>query len=769
MNNRIERSLPEPSEGPPAIEPTEGFSESLFEILWRRRWTVLLTALVAVVVAMLYLQRATPRYTSTSRIYVEQSGPEVWEKDASGVVTRWTNYLYTQAELIRQTDTLAAALALPGMSNLRTFAGQSNPVAALRRQLEIVVGKKDEIIDVSFTSAYPEEAAHLVNSVVDAYITQHNQRRRNTSAEIVKILREEKTQRDEELKERLQRMVEFSQANEGLAYGASQESNIIMRRLERFQQALDEAQLEAIEYKAAYEATRKMMDDPARLRQYVDAQRAKGVYIAAASEVTSLRNDLQRLQRDRADCLQRLTPGAPAIGALDAEIEWVETRIGEMDRDFAARQLAVAEELYLAALEREKELAADLEEQRQSAIALNRQLSQYTLLQADYQQTLRFCEILDDKIRKLNVDPEVGALTVQIIETAEPATAPSEPQRARTVGLALCLGLFGGVGLGLLREWKDQRLRSTQEISTLLGLPILGAVPAMTSPKQTQAIRGQKVRISPESREAEAFRTVRTALFFGAPRDEAKTILFTSPAPGEGKTTVVSNLGIAMAQAGQRTLIMDTDFRRPTQHRIFSLNRQAKGLSSVLAGRMTLPEAIEHLKLANLDVLTCGPSVPNPAELLNSARFSEIIASLAEQYDRVLIDSPPVTAVADAQILAALCDMTVVVLRAQKSTRRVSMQACDSLVSVGGRILGVVVNDVPRKTDRYGYSGGYGYYNYSYRPGGNGHKEKRHALEEIHSHARAHEEGQLEHLRAGLMPEGMSAHPSAEERMRDSQ
>ncbi len=768
MSSRSERNLPDPTETSPVVEPTEGFSESLFEILWRRRWTVLVTALLSLTVATLYLQRATPRYTSTSRIYVEQSGPEVWEKDASGIVTRWTNYLYTQAELIRQTDTLAAALALPGMNNLRTFAGQSNPVAALRRQLLVVVGKKDEIIDVSFTSPYPEEAAHLVNSVVDAYITQHNQRRRNTSAEIVKILREEKAQRDEELKERLQSMVEFSQTNEGLAYGASQESNTILRRLERFQQAHDEAQLEAVEYKATYEATRKMMEDPARLRQYVDAQRAKGVYVSPINEATSLRNDLQRLQRDRMDCLQRLTPDAPAIAALDAEIEWVETQIAKVDRGFAVRQLAVAEELYLAALEREKELDADLEEQRQSAIALNRQLSQYMLLQSDYEQTLRFCEILDDKIRKLNVDPEVGALTVQIVETAEPATTPSEPQKARTMGLALCLGLFGGVGMGLLREWKDQRLRSTQEISSLLGLPILGAIPTMTCPKQTQAIRGQKVRISPESREAEAFRTVRTALFFGAPRDEARAILFTSPAPGEGKTTVVSNLGIAMAQAGQRTLILDTDFRRPTQHRIFSLNRQAKGLSYVLAGRTTLPEAIEHLKLANLDVLTCGPSVPNPSELLNSTRFTEVIASLAEQYDRVLIDSPPVTAVADAQILAALCDVTVIVLRAQKSTRRVSIQACESLLGVGARLLGVVVNDVPRRTDRYGYSGGYGYYNYNYRPGSNGRREKRSSVAEISGSARGHEEGQLEQLRANLMPEETPAHACLHERRRDN-
>jgi len=568
MNSRMEASLPEPSETMPVTEMVEGFSESLFEILWRRRWTVLLTAVVAMIAGIVYLERATPRFTSTSRIYVEQAGPEVWEKDASGVVTRWTNYLYTQAELIKQTDTLSAALALPGMAGLKTFADVDNPVTKLRRELEVMVGKKDEIINVSFTCPYPDEAAHLVNSVVDAYITKHNERRRNTSAEVVKILREEKTSRDAELKEKLEKMVEFSQANEGLAYGASQESNIIMRRLERFQQALDEAQLATIECKAFYETARRMADDPVGLRQFVEAQRAKGIYIAGANEAASLRAQLQQLERDRADCLLRLKADAPAILALDAEIERIEAQIAEVDADFAARQLAVAEEQYQAAVQRQQELAEDLDEQRAAAIALNRQLSQFTLLQSDYEQTLRFCEILDDKIRKLNVDPEVGALTVQIVETAEPATEPSEPQKARTMGLALCLGLFAGVGLGLLREWKDQRLRSTQEISALLGLPVLGVVPSMTAPKQTLAIRGQKVRISPDSREAEAFRTVRTALFFGRPKDEARTILMTSPAPGEGKTMMVANLGIAIAQAGQRTLIIDTDFRRPTLHSI---------------------------------------------------------------------------------------------------------------------------------------------------------------------------------------------------------
>ncbi|NLT76116.1 MAG: polysaccharide biosynthesis tyrosine autokinase [Planctomycetes bacterium] len=754
MNGRIEGNLSDPAEATPFVETVEGFSESLFEILWRRRWTVLVAVIVAMAAGLIYLQRATPLYTSTSRLYVEQAGPEVWEKDASGVVTRWSNYLYTQAELLKQSGTLSVALALPGMGNLQTFAGVDNPVTRLRRKLDVVVGKKDEIIDVSFTCPYPEEAAHLVNSVVDAYITQHNERRRNTSAEIVKILREEKTQRDAELKDKLQRMVDFSQANEGLAYGASQESNVIMRRLDRFQQALDDAQLATIECKAFHETVRKMADDPVGLRQFIDTQRARGVYIAATNEATTLRAELRRLERERADCLQRLKSDAPPIAALDAEIERVRMQIAEMDEEFTSRQLAVAEELYLAAVGREKELTDGLEQQRQAAIALNRQLSQYTLLRSDYEQTLRFCEILDDKIRKLNVDPDVGALTVQIVETAVPAIEPSEPQKARTMGLALCLGLFAGVGLALLRQWKDQRLHSTQEIGALLGLPVLGAIPSMTAPKQTPAIRGQKIRISPESREAEAFRTVRTALFFGAPKDEARTILVTSPAPGEGKTTTVSNLGIAMAQAGQRTLIVDTDFRRPMQHKVFGLNRQARGLSCVLVGQMGLDEAIEELPMANLFVLTCGPDVPNPAEMLNSDRFAEIVKTLAGRYDRVLIDSPPVIAVADAQIVAALCDVTVLVLRAHKSMRRVSMQACDSLAGVGGRILGVVVNDVPRKSDRYGYSGGYGYSDYSYRrSGGNGHARTPTPIVEIGVRDQRPSGDQLQRLRAGLMPD----------------
>jgi len=497
--------------------------------------------------------------------------------------------------------------------------------------------------------------------------------------------------------------------------------------LERYQSALDQARLARIEAKSFYEATQTIANDPSGLRQLVEAQRAKGIYLAATSEAASLRAELNRLDRKRNDCLQLLKPDAPAIAALEAEMERVKQQISALDREFAASTLAVAQEQYLAAQQREKELQEYLQEQYDKVIALDGQLAQYALLHSDYEQARNFCEILNEKIRRLNVDPQVGALNIEIVEAAEPSLEPSHPQKARTMGLALCLGLFGGVGLGLVREWRDKRLRSVEEISVLLGLPVLGAIPDMTAPNQTIAVRGQKVYVSPDSRAAEAFRSVRTALFFGAPKKEARTILFTSPMPDEGKSTVVSNLGIAIAQAGQRVLVLDADFRRPMQDRIFKVDRQTKGLSLVLAGEMRLEDSVIKTGLENLYVLTAGPDVSNPAEMINSQNFDQIIKQLARDYDRVIVDSPPVTAFADAQILAALCHMTVLVLRAEVSTRKISLQACDGLNGVDARIMGVIVNDVPNKASQYGYFGGYSYS--SDHGNGNGHRTKRKIVE----------------------------------------
>jgi capsular exopolysaccharide synthesis family protein len=248
-----------------------------------------------------------------------------------------------------------------------------------------------------------------------------------------------------------------------------------------------------------------------------------------------------------------------------------------------------------------------------------------------------------------------------------------------------------------------------EEIHAALGLPALGVVPSM-SRKEGPAIRGKKAYLDSKSMWAETYRTMRTAVLFSASKARSRTILVTSPEAADGKSTVVSNLAIAMAQAGQKTLVLEADFRKPMQSKIFGVNHNNnKGLASVLAGTYELEEVINKTCVSGLDLLTCGPDVPNPSETLHSDNFNKLIKLLAKQYDRIIVDSPPVLPVTDAQILASICQLTILVLRAEKSTRKASKQALDALLRVGARIPGVVVNDVP-KNGRFGYYGGDGYY-----------------------------------------------------------
>jgi capsular exopolysaccharide synthesis family protein len=544
---------------------------------------------------------------------------------------------------------------------------------------------------------------------VDSYITYHETRKRDTAGEVLEILQKVKVARDMELAQKLKAMMDFKKNNIALAF-ENRNTNIILDGLDRLSEAKNQAQLQTIEAKFVYETTKLMVTDPTKLKQFVETERAKGTYISTANERTRLKTELKQLQFQLTDLGRQVTSDHPSMQALQEKVGQIENELANMDKEFAAAQLAITEQQYLAAKDKEEQITSDFEQQRQQAIALNEQLAQYTILESDWQQTKKLCDILDDRIKEINVTEDVGALNINILEVARPSDEPSSPQKARYIAIALFLGVMLGVGLALLRNWVDQRMRTAEEISIVLGVPILGVVPSM-SRRQSIVARGQKVYRDSNSHAAEAYRTIRTAVFFGVPKGEAKTILVTSPAAADGKTTLVSNLGITLAQAGQKTLILDADFRKPMQHKIFEANHEEIGLSSVLAGAMTLEEAIQPTKVKGLELLTCGPDVPNPSEILNSKSFTKLLEDLSNTYDRIIIDSPPVMPVTDSQILAAISDITLLVLRAEKSNRKISQQARDGLMSVGARILGAVVNDVS-KSSSYGY---YGYYDYGRR------------------------------------------------------
>ena len=688
-----------------AQQDSELSIEGLLQIALRQRWVILGTTILALVVAFVYILKATPIFTSKSRVYVEQSGPRIIN-EYEGVMTQSMNYLYTQAELLKSTPIIAEVVNDPQISRFKTFANVDNILTFLKKTLAVDVGKRDDIITISFDSPYPAEAAQLVNAMVDSYVRYHSTRKRSTVLEVLKILQKEKVNRDQELTDRLAQIVDFTREN-GIVTFDNKEGNIVLERLSKLSGALTESQLASLNAKADFEAAKSIADEPARIKQFAAASDSTGVKISLDDRETQLRSELRAAEMELKNALYHCTEDHPSIKTIHAKIDRIKQELDEQAREFADAYTEVMRLRLIAAQERESELQKSFDTQLFAAREFGTQAAQYTMLQSELRRAERICEILDERIKELNVTEDTGALNISILEVARPADKPSKPQKAKIMAIALVLGLMLGGGLAMLRESLDYRLRSSEEISAVLGVPVLGVVPAM-SKKQTLVARGQKAHLEPKSIVAEACRTIRTAVYFGVPNGQAKTILVTSPDAGDGKTTVASNLAIAMAQAGQKTLILDADFRKPMQHRIFEIDNK-KGVSSMLIGEHAGDGTIQAGPVEGLDVLACGPEVPNPAEILSSDTFGEKLKNLSERYDRVIIDAPPVGPVADAQILSAVCDTTLLVLRAEKSTRKHSQQARDSLLSVGGRILGTVVNGVSHKHGHYGYYG-YGYY-----------------------------------------------------------
>jgi len=703
------------------ISPVGIVPEDLVQIIWRSRWIVLLTITVALGVGLTYITIATPIYTSTSRIYVQQNGPRILTEEVS-VMTQSKNYLYTQAELLKSTPILSSALEKVDIKQLKIFHKVDNPIDYLKEKgLRVLVGKKDDIIDISSDSPDPGQAAQLVNAIVDSYRSYHAIHKRSTAGEVLKILQKEKLDRDKELAEKLKAMMALKSENIALAF-EDRNSNVILDRLDTLSAELTQAELQMVEAKSIYENYKSMMEDPVRLKMFAESERAKGIYIIPnANEWSQLETEFEQLHIQLSDLQKQPTPNQPAIDALRTKVKQIDDKLALMYRKLAETQLAIAEQQYEAAKQKKEQIAGYFEAQRQEALQFNKQLAEYTILKSDWEQTKKLCDILDDRIREINITEDTGCLNISVLETASPADKPSKPQKAKYMAISLLLGIIFAGGLAFVRDKMDKRLRSMEEISAALELPALGVVPSM-SRREGLAIRGKKVYLDSRSVWAETYRSMRTAVLFSDSKAKSRTILVTSPEAGDGKTTVVSNLAIAMAQAGQKTLVLEADFRKPMQSKIFGVNHDNKGLSSVLVGADELEEVIKTTCISGLDLLTCGPDVANPSETLHSESFTKLVKLLAKQYDRIIVDSPPVLPVTDAQILASICQITILVLRAEKSTRKASQQARDVLLRVGARVLGVVVNDVP-KNERYGFYGGDGYYNGA--KGASSHKNQR--------------------------------------------
>lgn len=596
----------------------------LLQVLWRRKLIVIVVMVMAIAGGFAYLDKVQRVYYTEAKLAVEPSAAAISSAQGTGLTE---SFLYQQAGRMISARFLSDTIQANGLNQLESLRG--NALLKLKKELRIEVGKRDNLISVGFESPYPEEAAKIVNTVVDSYMADIASRRKDVQSAVLTIMQDKYKEVQQEYKSIQTELDKFLQANPSINID-EQRGGTAYQNLQRFNAELAEARIAEIRTSIAY--------------QNAPSAVLKRQWEAASGQVKRL----ETLVSDEETAASQLGGNARKFSRLETQAN----RLDEMSRELERR---ISEQLM------------KMEEGNQVASV----------------------EILD------NATSDIDALQYS-------------PQKSIVLAIALAVGLVLGTGLGLLRDWMDQRLRSAEEVMATLGVAVLGTIPHM-SRRLSVAQRGKRVFLDPMSEVAESYRTVRTAVYFGARSDRSKTLLVTSAMPGDGKSTSASNLAISMAQAGQRTLLLDCDFRKPTQHSIFEVD-DAVGVSTVLAGREPLEKAVQHTAIEGLDLLASGPIPLNPSEILNSQAFSDMVDELSLKYDHIIIDSPPVNAVTDARILSALCDATVIVLRADKTTRKHSEYARDALNSVGARLLGCIVNDVSRGKSRSGFYSGYGYY-----------------------------------------------------------
>jgi tyrosine-protein kinase Etk/Wzc len=299
---------------------------------------------------------------------------------------------------------------------------------------------------------------------------------------------------------------------------------------------------------------------------------------------------------------------------------------------------------------------------------------------------------------------------VRIIDDAMIPLIPISPQRKRAIVLAACIGLLLGVFAAVIADRFDDSVQTPDEVRDRLQLPILGSIPrvgdALFGRRPSDRFRLIS-HVEPQSLIAEAFRSLRTNIAFARAHHDLRTIVLTSPGPGDGKSTVSCNLATTFAQQGQRTLLVDADLRRAVVSDTFEIPR-SPGLTDVLVGGARLADAVRAVDVPNLFVLPSGPFPPNPSELLGSPDMRGIVDEAKKTFDIIVIDSPPVLAVTDASVLSSMVDGTIVVVRVGRTARDAVRRAVAQLRVVNGRVLGAVLNDVDFGSGVY--YGGYGYY-----------------------------------------------------------
>jgi succinoglycan biosynthesis transport protein ExoP len=720
----------------PQLSSHESALDEYLHVLRKRKWEILgcvVTIFALVAIASL---RTSKVYEASGKIAVNKPDNSLNLQNSATFSLDYydPSELETQVKILQSDDLALEVIHELNLDRRPEFGGQASPSPSIDLEpdplqdpgkasallggftgnLKVAVSLNSRIIEIHYRSADPELAANVVHTLMQTYIDDDRKKRYNSTMDASKWLEGQLVDMQMNVESSQEKLVKYQKEHEIL--GIDEKQNLTTEKLEELNKALTAAQSERMDKESFYKLVQSGNPDTV-------ATSATSLDSAAAQSESGFLDSLLAKQADMklqiADLNTQFGPAYPKLAQLNNQLKEIDTQIQAQMKKIVNKVRGQ----YMTALGRENLLREALDKQKQEANQLNESAIEYNMLKRDADTYRALYEGILEKLKEAGVSAGLRSNNFQIVDDARPPSYPIEPNIPRNLGFAFVLGLASGVGLAFLREGMDNSIRTTEQAHLISGLPSLGMIPLGSKsaregpdPKRLVIASSKEAvelvtQVRPQSQMAESYRALRTSLLLSNLGSPPKVIMVTSALPQEGKTTTSINCAVVLAQMmgqkGGRVLLIDADLRRPSIHKTLGMGPRS-GLSNVLTGTVKLDKAIAPTSiLPNLFVLPAGTPPPDPAELLASTEMRDLLTELREQYDHIVVDTPPSLSVTDAVVLSPRADAVILVIRAEKTTKQSLRRARELLAQVNAKVIGVLLNAVDLSSPDYYY-----YYEY---------------------------------------------------------
>ena len=701
--------------------------------IYRNKWPIILLAVVIVMMTIVVVFKMTPIYSSSARLLIESEQTNVVSiEEIYGIDSSQREYYQTQFEILKSrklAEIVVEKLGIAGRNDkfieqstgfsFRDFvpflpeppppgpeAMWQDKISEFRDSLNIAPVRNTQLVDITFESPDPKLAKTVANAMGEAYIENYLESKLALTSKASSWLTERLGTLKSDLEASEKKLRQYQERENlvdvsGIQTLTANELNQSTRQLveTRNRAAAAKSQLDAAgnlsaPYLARWESLQVVLQD---------------------GLVQGLKSQEEIATKDFSEVTRRYGPKHPnyisAQSNLDSATRAYKNRIKQVVTGLA--------DTYKQAQSDQAEIERSLVISKREIQDINRKGYELSQLQREAKTNRELYDLFFQRFRETN-ETDFSSANASFVDYATRPYVPVKPKKALIVVLAGLLSLILGVMLALLREALDNTVRSAGELEEKLRQGILGVIPLEQSNNKNQEVVTSKLYLSKgHNNFAEAIRSLRTSVVLAGLDKQQKIIVVTSSVPGEGKTTVSSNLAIALGQM-EKVLYIDADMRRPSVAKEYGFEKGTPGLSEFVARTSEASKSIHHVKELGIDVLPAGAVPPNPLDLLSSDRFSKLLKKLSESYDRIIIDSAPTQAVSDSLVLSQNADALVFVVRSDSTPTQVAKNALDRLNKVNAPIIGVVLNqfDASMAAKYGGYggygSGAYGYYGYGY-------------------------------------------------------